>query len=150
MTDQEQRERQAVIAEARTWLKTPYHHGARVKGAGVDCALLLAEVYAAAGLIPQIDPGYYSPDWHLHQEEERYLAWIQKYAYQVESPLLADVAMCQGLKSRTYNHSAIVIAWPHQVIHALIRERGVVLGDVEHTEFAGRPVRFYRLHGWGQ
>ncbi len=29
--------RAEIIAEARTWLGTPYHHQGRVKGVGVDC-----------------------------------------------------------------------------------------------------------------
>ena len=29
--------RAAVIAEARTWIKTPWVHAADIKGAGVDC-----------------------------------------------------------------------------------------------------------------
>jgi len=31
---------QSLIDEARTWLGTPYHHQPRVKGVGVDCAML--------------------------------------------------------------------------------------------------------------
>ena len=30
--------RQAIIDETVTWLRTPYHHMAAIKGAGVDCA----------------------------------------------------------------------------------------------------------------
>ena len=32
--------RAAVVAEAIAWLGTPYHHRARIKGVGVDCAQL--------------------------------------------------------------------------------------------------------------
>src|SRR5437660_5143962 len=46
-----------VVAEAETWLRTPYHHMARVKGAGADCLTLLAEVYEKAGVIPQYPSG---------------------------------------------------------------------------------------------
>lgn len=35
-----------AVAEAITWLGTPYHHQGRVKGVGVDCGTLLCEVYA--------------------------------------------------------------------------------------------------------
>jgi cell wall-associated NlpC family hydrolase len=30
--------RTAIVAEARTWLRTPFHHQGRVKHVGVDCA----------------------------------------------------------------------------------------------------------------
>jgi len=59
--------RQAVIAEAVTWIGTPFHHAARVKGAGVDCLMLLAEVYERAGAAPHIEPPFYVPDWHMPQ-----------------------------------------------------------------------------------
>ena len=64
-----------VIAEAETWLRTPYHHMGRIKGGGTDCLMLLAEVFEAAGVIPRIEVPFYPPDWHLHRDAERYLAW---------------------------------------------------------------------------
>lgn len=39
-----------VVAEARTWIGTKFHHQARVKGAGVDCAGLVIMVAKALGL----------------------------------------------------------------------------------------------------
>jgi hypothetical protein len=37
--------KRAQVQEALTWLGIPYHHHARVKGVGVDCAQLLCAVY---------------------------------------------------------------------------------------------------------
>lgn len=42
--------REDIIAEARTWLGTPFHHQGRVRGHGVDCAGLVACVGKALGL----------------------------------------------------------------------------------------------------
>lgn len=39
-----------VIAEARTWLGTPFHHQGRLKGVGVDCAGVAVGVAHALGL----------------------------------------------------------------------------------------------------
>ena len=36
--------REAVVTEAKTWIGTPFHHAARIKGAGVDCLMLLSRV----------------------------------------------------------------------------------------------------------
>ena len=33
-----------IVTEARTWVRTPYHHQARLKGVGVDCAGLVIGV----------------------------------------------------------------------------------------------------------
>lgn len=38
-----------VVAEARTWLGTPFKHQGRVKGAGVDCVGLLFGIAWALG-----------------------------------------------------------------------------------------------------
>ena len=41
--------RLAIVSEAQSWVdaKTPFHHRAAVKGAGVDCACIIAESYNA-------------------------------------------------------------------------------------------------------
>jgi cell wall-associated NlpC family hydrolase len=44
-------QRAAVVAEAKTWIGTPYHHAADVKGHGVDCAMLLVRIYGDLGLV---------------------------------------------------------------------------------------------------
>jgi len=63
--------RVSVVREAESWIGTPFHHAARIKGAGVDCLMLLAEIHERAGIIPHIDPPFYVPDWHLHRDAER-------------------------------------------------------------------------------
>lgn len=52
-----------IIAEARTWIGTPFRHQGRIKGVGVDCAGFLIGVGRAVGF-PVIDmPTYdYDPD----------------------------------------------------------------------------------------
>jgi cell wall-associated NlpC family hydrolase len=55
-------QRQRVVTEAETWLRTPYHHMGRIKGGGTDCLMLLAEVYEAAGVIRHLDVPFYPPD----------------------------------------------------------------------------------------
>lgn len=142
MTESEQRS--AVVVEAQTWLGTPYHPRARVKGAGVDCAHILIAVYAAVGLIQDFDPGYYPPDFMMHRGEERYLSWVKKYARPVEIPLPGDIALYKF--GRSTSHGAIVVEWP-SIIHAFIREGGVCLSDGTRGDLTGRLAGFYSL--WG-
>jgi NlpC/P60 family putative phage cell wall peptidase len=48
-----------VIAAARSWIGTPYHHQASAKGVGCDCLGLLRGVYAELyGRTPQRPPPY--------------------------------------------------------------------------------------------
>ncbi len=137
-------ERAAVIAEALTWVGTHYHHHARIKGVGVDCGMLLLEVYATVGLIPQVDPGYYPQDWHLHRGEERYLRFVTEYCDLLqEPPLPGDVAVFRI--GRCISHGAIVLNWP-LVIHSHVRQNCRV-ADATEAELYGHKVVFYRPRG---
>lgn len=145
--------RRLILAEARSWLGTPYHHQGFVKGAGVDCAFFLSKVYHAAGLIPDIDPRPYPPDWFFHQDAERYMGWVQRYAHPVSAPKPGDVALYKF--GRCASHGAIVIEWP-TIIHAVLNE-GCVIGDGTQGHFKNRlaidPKKgltgFWSLQSWG-
>lgn len=47
-----------VLAEARTWLGTPFRHQGRVKGVGVDCLGLVVGVGRSLGLSQADGTGY--------------------------------------------------------------------------------------------
>ena len=93
MTDQR---RAAVVEEARSWLGTPYHHMGRVKGVGCDCLTLLAAVYHAAGIVPEIEIPHYPPDWHLHRSAELYLEGLLTYAREIPLASLQPPAQAEG------------------------------------------------------
>lgn len=137
---------QQVVQEAMTWLGTPYHHQADVKGAGVDCAMILVRVYRAVGLIPEFDPRPYPHDWHLHQEGEKYLGFILQHAdLVVGDPEPGDIAMFKF--GRASAHGAIVIDWP-LVLHATQLSGAVILADISTSEdYTNRLRGFYRLRG---
>lgn len=146
--------RQAVVVEARSWLRTPYHHCAAVKGpqGGVDCAMLLLAVHQAVGAVPlHVDPRPYAPDWHMHRSAELFLSWLDQYAQRV--PDLPDARADAGLQpadvlcwryGRTYSHGAIHIGGG-QIIHALRPAGQVCLGTVFEADLLARPRRVYRL-----
>ena len=70
-----------------SWIGTPYHHAADVKGrtGGVDCAMLLVRVYCDRGLVEKFDPRPYTRDWFLHRNEERYLGFLLARSCEVRS-----------------------------------------------------------------
>jgi cell wall-associated NlpC family hydrolase len=149
-------ERQAVVAEARSWLRTPYHHMGRVKGGGVDCATLLAEVYARAGVAPALEIPFYPPDWHLHRNAERYLEFILGHAQEIAGlPAPGDVALWRF--GKCFSHGGIVVDWP-LIIHAYSGKgcvhKAAWLSRLSEgrRDRAGahdaRPVRFFTLKTW--
>lgn len=135
-------QRAAVVQEAQSWLNTPYHPHGRVKGVGVDCAMLPAEVYEACGMIPHVDPEFYPQDWHLHRDEERYLnVVLGQNAMPTDVPLPGDLVLYKW--GRAFAHGAIVIEWP-LIIHAFI-DQGVVMANGLAGRLADREHRFYTL-----
>lgn len=134
--------RAAIVNEAMTWLRTPWHHEACVKGHGVDCAQFIKEVYTAVGLIPAFETGQYPPDWHLHRGEQRFLAFVTQYARQVDDGQPGDIAMFSF--GRADAHGSIVVRWP-EIIHSYVAESGVVLSDCSKGRLARRFAGFYRL-----
>ena len=137
--------RLAVIEEAVGWLRTPYHHMARVKGVGGDCLTLLAEVYEKAGVIPHVEIPFYPPDWNLHRDAERYLEGVMRYACEVPArdnpnpPQPGDIAVFKF--GRCFAHGAIVLQWP-RLIHAW-HNAGVVYADAWQGQLTGRPMRIF-------
>lgn len=118
--------RERVAFEARSWLSTPFHHCADVKGVGVDCAMLLVRTYCDLGLVPPFDPRPYKPQWFLHSSEPRYLNWLGKFGHRVERADVGDVLLFKfGLHAA---HGAIVVD-ERTAVHAHVVSKCVTLLD---------------------
>lgn len=140
----EQLQRAAVIAEAKTWLRTPFVDCARVKGAGVDCGQFIAAVYERVGIFKSIPTEPYSPQWHLHQEEEMYADELLKYCREIAEAEVKPGDIALYWAGKCHSHGAIVIDWPVQIIHAVKTMRGVVYSDPIRDRFlTNRKRRFF-------
>jgi hypothetical protein len=125
--------REAVIAEARTWERTPYEMNQCCKSAGVDCARFIYAVYRHCGLIQEEQIGIFGGDWSCHVKEEIYVFRMLRHAVKVlESvsyPTLkaepGNVALVRTVEpdpekknaGHAFDHAAIVVRWP-LVLHA--------------------------------
>lgn len=148
MTEQEQR--QQVIDEAMTWLRTPHHNGACIKGVGVDCGQFPNAVYTACKLIDPVQTGRYSEQFHLHKDEEWYLRFCETLGKELPAgqlPKKGDFALYKV--GRIFSHGAIVIEWP-LIIHSYIGV-GVTIdhGDKgwmsKQKNGEERPLKFFTL-----
>jgi cell wall-associated NlpC family hydrolase len=139
-------ERAAVIAEARTWLRTPFCHDTQLKGFGVDCAQLLIAVYAGVGLIERFRPDYYSENWFLHRDAEVLQDTVARFCQPTEDPRPGDIALFRFGRSRA--HAAIVVDFP-RIIHA-DRHSGCVTEDMADPLAALGPrlAGFWTLKRW--
>jgi cell wall-associated NlpC family hydrolase len=122
--ENEEEMRKAIVAEALSWVGTPYVSNAMIKGpkGGTDCAMILIGIYAAVGLIPkEFDPRPYPPQWHVHRNEEKYLNYVLQFVKQTKNPperkpLPGDLVMFK--MNKVFAHGGVIIDWP-LIIHAV-------------------------------
>lgn len=121
-------ERQTILAEARTWIGTPYQHQASAKGAGCDCLGLVRGVWRAVyGVEPEEAPPY-TPDWAEREGEETLLNTARRHL--TETPLEfaapGDVLLFRMAATAPAKHAAILdeggvlihAYWGRAVVHS--------------------------------
>jgi NlpC/P60 family putative phage cell wall peptidase len=118
--------RAEVVAEARSWLGTPYQHAQATRGVAVDCGMLLVRVYVNLGIAPAFDPRPYPAQWYMHQTEEKYIGWLKKYCDKIDASAVrpADIALYRF--GRCAAHGAIIVDDDH-MIHAYMPAKRVEL-----------------------
>jgi cell wall-associated NlpC family hydrolase len=136
-------ERRVVVAEAFSWLKTPYHHRGKIKGVGTDCAQLPLCVFANVGLIQDFDTGEYPGDWHLHREEERYMGIVERFAAEITEDEAQPADLILFKYGRAFSHGAIIINGCAMIIHAARHAGCVCLADLGESQFEGRARRYF-------
>ena len=142
-------QRLVAVAAARSWIGTPYHHAADVKGVGVDCAMILVRVFCDLRLVEPFDPRPYTRDWMLHRDDERYLGFLLERARAVAEPEAGDVILFRF--GRCFAHGGIVTARdPLTIVHAFA-PAGVVLEEEigRNAELAERLGRAKFASYWG-
>lgn len=109
----------AIVAEARTWIGTPYRHQGSLKGVGCDCLGLVCGVWRALyGAEPEPLPPY-APDWAeagageaLAEAARRHLIEIDPAAFSA-----GDVLLFRWRRGLAAKHAAIATT-PHRMVHA--------------------------------
>ena len=122
-----------IVKEAYTWLDTPHINGAKVKGKGVDCGMLLIGCMEGAGIIEEnaikIPP--YSNEWHLHHSEEWFKHYVEQYCDLVTEMQEGDFLLYQY--GRCCSHGAIYMG-NGIVCHAVV-DKGVILSNIDDVQF---------------
>ena len=111
--------RGAIVAEARSWIGTPYRPPASLKGVGCDCLGLVRGVWREVlGEEPEAAPAY-SPDWAEAGGAETLLAAAARHLVPVPLGAIAegDVLLFRWRDGLPAKHAAILIA-EDRFVHA--------------------------------
>jgi NlpC/P60 family putative phage cell wall peptidase len=111
--------RRAIVAEARTWIGTPYRHQASLKNVGCDCLGLVRGVWrAVCGAEPEPVPAY-APDWAEASRREALAQAGQRHLIEIDPAQFApgDMLLFRWRSGFVAKHAAIVTA-PDLMVHA--------------------------------
>ena len=135
-----------VLAAARGWIGTPFHHQARVKGVGVDCA---GVVIGVARELLLVDPDFDVTAYPRQPDGVSLIGWCDQYMLRIDQQAMqaGDVVVVNfddhpqhiGILSE-YRHGGL------SVIHALSKAHRVI----ETRLLFSRAMRFvaaYKLPG---
>lgn len=136
-------QRAAVIAEAATWLGTPFANNQSVKGAGVDCAHFLAAVYVAAGVAAPMEIENYSPQWFLHRDEERFLSYVVKVTKEIDEGQAGQGDIVMYKIGRCFAHGALIVDWPNKIVHAHMQSGRVLASRPFDGDLRNCKTRFF-------
>lgn len=120
--------RAALVAEARTWLRTPFAHQRREKGIGVDCIGVPTEVGRAFG-IPECEgvPYAYTRAPNVREMQRELEARLDYVPF--KQAQVADLFWLLGYPHGLPQHLAMVVnLQPLTIIHATMHETANTVG----------------------
>lgn len=147
----------SLIAEAHGWVGTPFAPYAALKGVGVDCIHLAAELYARTGALPDSTLPFYNLDHSVHHASSdlfpqieafgRFLrVWDDKESDDRELPddplaLMVGDLFCFRFGAAPF-HLGVHLG-QRLFIHVMAR-RTVMVSTLEDSTWRSRLVRIYR------
>ncbi|WP_275789848.1 NlpC/P60 family protein [Pararhizobium gei] len=109
-----------VVAQARTWIGTPYRHQASLKAVGCDCLGLVRGVWRDVyGEEPEQPPAY-QPDWAERSGDDRMRdAALRHFGAAIDPAAMqpGDVILFRWRPGLPAKHAGILSA-PERFIHA--------------------------------
>ena len=109
-----------VIAEARSWIGTPYLHQASIKGVGCDCLGLVRGVWRALyGAEPEAPPPY-SRDWAEAHGRETLAEAAGRHMIPVAIDAIrpGDVLLF-AMKEHSPAKHCVILSAPGRMVHSI-------------------------------
>jgi NlpC/P60 family putative phage cell wall peptidase len=109
-----------IVAIARTWVGTPYHHQASVRGVGADCLGLVRGVWRELYGSDAEAPPPYSRDWAEAGGLETMLAAAARHLQAIlPSEARASDVLIFRLRPGTVAKHAVILTSDTTMIHAM-------------------------------
>lgn len=138
--------RDQIVAEARSWVDTPFRHQARLKGVGVDCVGVVVKTAHALGL-----SSFDTTDYARVPDPEAMRRALDEHLDRIpfEAALPGDVLWFAISRARVGRHLGVITALdPVRFVHAY--ERSTVRHCLEQRlddAWRKRIVACYRYRG---
>lgn len=147
----------SLIAEAEGWVGTPFAPYAALKGVGVDCIHLAAELYSRTGALPDFALPFYNLDHSVHHPTSDLFPKIEatgrfrrlwddqdddRALPDDPSALLVGDLFCFRVGAAPF-HLGVHLG-QRLFIHVLAR-RKVLVSTLEDSTWRSRLLRIYRL-----
>lgn len=100
-----------VIAEARRWIGTPYHHQATLRGVGCDCLGLVRGIWRkVVGPEPIAMPNY-SPAWdEVSKRDDMANLFAEHLAAADRAPIAGDVILFRMRPEAVAKHCGVMVS----------------------------------------
>lgn len=127
-----------IVAAARAWIGTPYHHQGSARGAGCDCLGLVRGVWRDVYGSEAETPPAYSRDWAEASGVETMLQAAARHFVKVDRAEVApgDVVIFRLRPGYVAKHAAIV-ASAQTMIHAI---EGAPVAEVAMSSWWRRRI----------
>lgn len=137
--------REQIVAEARRWLGTRWHHQASLRGVGTDCIGLIVGVARALGIkeAAQFDACDWIAGYGREPDPEMLRRACSVFLVPCRTPCPGDILLLRFLGEP--QHFALVSA-PDYMIHAYAQARRVVENRIDDV-WGGRIVGAYSYRG---
>lgn len=134
-----------IVAEARSWMDTPWVHQHRAKGVAVDCAGLVIGVARELGLVP----GHFDFTGYGRQPDGTLLAVCERHMVRVPRAAMREGDVLVVTADQDPQHMGILVPYVHGGL-ALVHASSAAGRVVEHRVMFARNFAFraaFRLPG---
>lgn len=129
--------------EAGEWIGTPFRHRQRVKGAGVDCVHLVAELLKACGIDDHYEFPAYALDYAQHWDRSLIAEWIESsglFEVATTPPMAGDIV--GFIIGRCVHHAGVMLDGK-TFVHSL-HGHAVKVSSLEDATWKNRAEIFWR------